>query len=145
MANLYKKIHKNLTLLKNLYKILVVLSAVMFIYIVVDMLARSKKSLSFVDDDGTKTADRVIMKPKMQLEPNSEDFHLITSDKGVWDVEKDETKLYNVKVNSTLGVITSDEVNIKDDNMLMEFRGNPVFTLNLEEENNDNKEKTNEE
>jgi len=145
MANLYKKIHRNLIFLKNLYKVFVVLSAIMFIYIVADMNLRSKKSLNFADDNNVKTVDRVIIKPRMQLEPNSEDFHLIISDKGVWNVEKDETKLFNVKANSTLGIITSDVVNIKENNMLMEFRGNPIFILNLEKNNNDNKEKNNEE
>jgi len=142
MAILYKKINKNISFLKNLYKIFTVLSAILFIYIILDMYSKSKTSINFTDDSKSSTKDRVIINPKMQLEPNSDDFHIVISDKGIWDIEKDEVELYNVKVDSTLGIITSDNLTIKDDNMLLEFRGNPVFTLNLEKNKN---EKNNEE
>lgn len=141
MIDLYKKINRNLIFLKYLYQIFVVASIFVFVYIALDMYFKSQKSISFA---GGKSAERVVERvvnnPRMQLEPNKSDFHYIISDKGVWNVDKDEVDLYNVRADSTLGIITSDSVKVKDENSLLEFRGNPIFTLYLEQENNNNKE-----
>lgn len=137
MITSYKKINKNLFFLRELYRLFIIISIIIFAYIVVDIHLKSQKSISFLEEDTKKTLNKFIIKPRVQLEPSKDDFHIIDSEKGVWNINSDETKLYKVKVNSTLGTITSDTLDIKDDSNLLEFRGNPVFVLNLE----NNKEK----
>jgi hypothetical protein len=131
MKSLYKKIRRNLRLLKLIYGIFVIASLMLFLHIILDIYFKSQKSISFTGNN-VRTINRVMDGPKMQLEPNSEDFHVITADQAVWNVDKNETILYrNVKLDSTLGTIRCDTVNVKENNTLLEFRGNPVFILNL--------------
>jgi len=141
--NLYKKINKKIIVLKTLYKFFISLSILIFIYIIIDMYSKSQTRISFMRNDSTDKRDRLIHNPRMQLEPNKDDFHYIIADKGIWNIDKDEVDLYNVKADSTLGTITSNFVKVKDKNTLLEFRGNPVFTLYFEKQDNNNKENLN--
>lgn len=142
MKKLYKEITEELNYFKHVCLIFVCLSIFFFVYICLDLHFGTKKVINLLEKDSevsVQHGERLIYQPRLQLE-RGDDLHYIVSTKGTWDLESDIIRLRDVEVESTLGKISSDILIIKDNNRIMEFEGDPVFTLNLEnntEEKND--------
>lgn len=133
MSNtLYKKIKKKVKYLYYINKILLITSVIVITYIGSDIYSKSKKTISFQEVQKIQNADRIIEQPRMQLEVMGQHFHYITANRAIWNPNKDIIDLYNIKVDSTLGTMRSDILTIKNNNTLLEFRGNPIFNLYLE-------------
>jgi len=132
----YKKAVFHLHLMGVFFAISFVIVALSIGYILSDIKNSSKDVIVIVDGknkpDFEKEQIQEILKPRAEIEHFGKDYTYVISEKGIIEQKGDKETIFleNVNVNSTFGHVKSDNLVVKNNRTILEFRGNPVLTIN---------------